>query len=167
MEVDQQEVCSDSQLVVKQIEDSYEARGEKMIIYLKKVRELLENLVWVQVRYVPRAENSQANALGKLATASQEVLDRRILVEHLPKPSININNKEIFPVMTAPSWMDPIWGYLLNGTLPSDSKEVSCKTRENSNFLKKGKMVISVKIQNFSRSRMTKRTSPLESSREI
>ena len=29
MEDDQLEVCSDSQLVVKQIEDSYEARGEK------------------------------------------------------------------------------------------------------------------------------------------
>ena len=29
MEVDELEVCSDSQLVVKQIEDSYEARGEK------------------------------------------------------------------------------------------------------------------------------------------
>ena len=43
----------------------------------------------------------------------------------------------------------------------------ACKTRENSNFLKKDKMVISVKIQNFSRSRMMKRTSPLESSREI
>ena len=42
-----------------------------------------------------------------------------------------------------------------------------CKTRENSNFLKKGKIVISVKIQNFSRSRMTKRTSPLKSSHEI
>ena len=40
-------------------------------------------------------------------------------------------------------------------------------TRENSNFLKKGKMVISVKIQNFSRSQMTRRTSPLESYREI
>ena len=42
-----------------------------------------------------------------------------------------------------------------------------CETQENSNFLKNGKIVISVKIQNFSRSRMTKRTSPLESSREI
>ena len=42
-----------------------------------------------------------------------------------------------------------------------------CKTRENSNFLKKGKMVISVKIQNFSRSRMMKRTSALESFHEI
>ena len=42
-----------------------------------------------------------------------------------------------------------------------------CKTQENSNFLKKGRTVISVKIQNFSRSQMTKRISPLESSREI
>ena len=42
-----------------------------------------------------------------------------------------------------------------------------CKTQENSNFLEKGKIVISVKIQNFSRSRMMKQTSPLESSREI
>ena len=43
----------------------------------------------------------------------------------------------------------------------------SCKTRENSNFLKNGKMVISIEIQNFSRSRIKKRTSLLESSREI
>ena len=42
-----------------------------------------------------------------------------------------------------------------------------CKTRENSNFFKKGKMVILVKIRNFYRSRMTKRTSLLESSHEI
>ena len=43
-----------------------------------------------------------------------------------------------------------------------------CKTREkNSIFLKKGKTVISVKNRKFSRSRMTKRTTPLNSSREI
>ena len=36
MEAGQLEVCSDSQLVVKQIEDSYGAMGEKMILYLKK-----------------------------------------------------------------------------------------------------------------------------------
>ena len=45
MEADQLEVSSDSQLVVKQIEDSYEARGEKMILYLKKVRELLKKFL--------------------------------------------------------------------------------------------------------------------------
>ena len=44
---------------------------------------------------------------------------------------------------------------------------IICKTRENSNFLKKGKLVILVKIRNFFRSRMTKQTSPVESFREI
>ena len=53
------------------------------------------------------------------------------------------------------------------GGQSGDTVKVKCKTRENSNFLKNGKMVISVKIRNFSRSRMTKRTSPLESFREI
>ena len=37
-----------------------------------------------------------------------------------------------------------------------------CKIRENFNFLKKGKMVISAKIRNFYRSQMMKRTSSLE-----
>ena len=70
MEADQLEVSSNSQLVVKQIEDSYEARGEKMILYLKKVQELLKMFIRVQVKHVPRVENSRANALAKLATAS-------------------------------------------------------------------------------------------------
>ena len=47
MEADQLEVSGDSQLVVKQIEDSYEARGEKMILYLKKVRELFKKFIRV------------------------------------------------------------------------------------------------------------------------
>ena len=81
--------------MVKQIEDSYEARGEKMILYLKNVRELLKKFIRVQVKHVPRAENSRADALAKLATASQEDLGRLIPVEHLPKPSVSINNREV------------------------------------------------------------------------
>ena len=42
-----------------------------------------------------------------------------------------------------------------------------CKTRENSNFLKKSKMVISAENPEFSRSRMTKWTFPLKSSHDI
>ena len=92
MEAYQLEVCSDSQLVVKQIEYFYEARGEKMILYLKKVRELLKKFVWVQVRHVLRVENSQADALEKLAIASSEDLDRRIPIKHLPEPLIKRRN---------------------------------------------------------------------------
>ena len=125
MEEDQLEVSSDSQLVVKQIEDSYEARGEKMILYLKKVRELLKKFTRVQVKHVPRAENSRADALVKLATASQEDLGKLIPVEHLPEPSVSIEDGEVSPVMSEPSWIDHIWDYLVDGTLPSDPKEAS------------------------------------------
>ena len=100
MEVDQLKVCSASQLVVKQIEDSYEARGEKMILYLKKVWELLKKFVRVQIRHIPRTENSRADALAKLATASQEDLNRLTPIEHLSEPSIDLNDEEISPVMS-------------------------------------------------------------------
>ena len=64
-EDDQLEVYSDSQLVVKQIEGTYEAKSEMMILYLQKVRNLLKKFVLVQVKHVPRAENSRADALAK------------------------------------------------------------------------------------------------------
>ena len=41
------------------------------------------------------------------------------------------------------------------------------KPKKNSIFLKNGKTVISIENRKFSRSRMTKRTAPLNSSREI
>ena len=112
--------------MVKQIEDSYKARGEKkMIIYLKKVRELLKKFTRVQVRHVPRVENTRADALAKLATTPQEDLDRLIPVEHLLEPSVNIDGEEVSPVMSEPRWMDPIWDYLVDETLPIDPKESS------------------------------------------
>ena len=125
MEVDQLEVCSDSQLVIKQIEDSYEARGGKMILYLKKVWELLKKFIRVQIRHLPRAENSREDALEKLAIASQEDLNRLTPIEHLSKPSVDLNNEDISPVMYEPSWMDPIWDYLIEGLLPNDPNEAS------------------------------------------
>ena len=95
MEVDQLEVCSDSQLVVKQIEDSYEARGEKMILYLKKVWDLLKKFVRVQVRHIPRVENLREDASAKLETASQEDPNKLTHVEHLSEPSVDLNNEEV------------------------------------------------------------------------
>ena len=38
---------------------------------------------------------------------------------------MNVDNEEVSPVMSEPSWMDPIWDYLVDGILPSDPKEAS------------------------------------------
>ena len=96
-----------------------------MILYLEKVRELLKKFTQVQVRHVPRAKNTRADALSKLATTPQEDLDILVPVEHLPKPSVNIDSEEVSPVMSEPSWMDSIWDYLVDGTLLIDPKEAS------------------------------------------
>ena len=105
-----------------------------MILYLKKVRELLRKFVLVQVRHIPRAENSRANALAKLATASQEDLNKLTPVEHLSEPSMDLNNEEVSHVMSESSWMDPIWDYLIEGLLPNDPKEASKLRSKSSRF---------------------------------
>ena len=125
LEVDQLEVYSDSQLVVRQIEDTYEAKSERMILYLRKVRDLLKKFVLVQVKHVPRAENSRADALAKLATASQEDLSMSTPVEYLAEPSIDLYGEVVAQVGSKPTWMEPIWDYIIDGSLPDDPKEAA------------------------------------------
>ena len=96
-----------------------------MILYLKKVWELLKKFVQVQIRHIPRAENSREDALEKLETTSQEDLNRLTPIEHLSEPSVDLTNEKISLVMSKPSWMDPIWDYLIEGLLPNDLKEAS------------------------------------------
>ena len=98
LEVDQLKVCSNSQLVVRQIEDTYEPKSGRMILYLKKVRDLLKNFAMVQVKHIPRAENSRVDALAKLATASQEDLSSSTPVEYLAELSIDLCDVEVAPV---------------------------------------------------------------------
>ena len=66
LEVDQLEVYSDSQLVVRQIEDTYEAKSETMVLYLQKVCDLLKKFVLVQVKHVPSGE-FPSRLLGKIS----------------------------------------------------------------------------------------------------
>ena len=96
-----------------------------MILYPKRVRDLMKNFVLVQVRHFPKTENSRADALAKLATASQEDLSRSTPVEYLTEPSIDLCGMEVSPIGFVPSWMDPIWDYITNGRLPDDPKEAS------------------------------------------
>ena len=94
-----------------------------MILSLKKVRELLKKFILVQARHIPIAENSRADTLAILATASQEDLSRLTPVEYLAEPSIDLYDEEVAPIESKPSWMDPIWDYLIDERLLDDPKE--------------------------------------------
>ena len=85
----------------------------------------MKKFALVQVRHVPRAEKSQADALAKLATTLQEYLSRSTPVEYLAKPSIDLCDVVVAQVGSDPSWMDPIWDYIIDGRLPNDPKEAA------------------------------------------
>ena len=103
-----------------------------MILYLKKVRDLLKKFMQVEVRHIPRAENSRSDALEKLAIASQEDLSRSTFVEYLAEPSIDLCDVEVAQIGSELSWMDPIWDYIINRRLPDDPKEAAkIKTRSS------------------------------------
>ena len=68
---------------------------------------------------------SRVDALAKLATASQEDLSRSTHVEYLVEPSIDLCDMEVAKIGSKPSWMDPIWDYIIDGRLPDDPKEAA------------------------------------------
>ena len=96
-----------------------------MILYLQKIRELLKKFVLVQVKHVPRAENSRADALAKLATALQEDLSNITPVKYLEEPSIDLCDVQVTQIRFEPSWMEPIWDYIIDRSLPDDPKEAA------------------------------------------
>ena len=63
--------------------------------------------------------------MAKLATASQEDLGSSTPVEYMAEPSIDPYSMMVAPVESAPSWMDPIWNYIIDGSLPDDPKEAA------------------------------------------
>ena len=82
------DIYSDSQLVVNQVMGEYQARGLKMVAYLNKTKDLLAQFDKYTLQQVPRDQNSNADALAKLASAKDADTLNIVLVEWLSMPSI-------------------------------------------------------------------------------
>ncbi|KAL0406016.1 UNVERIFIED_CONTAM: hypothetical protein Slati_3915500 [Sesamum latifolium] len=76
---------SDSQLIVKQIEGTFEAKEESMIQYLQQIKELKTSFDHFQVIQIPREENVKADCLSKLASALEDFKTRHITIQYLPE----------------------------------------------------------------------------------
>ncbi|KAK0584674.1 hypothetical protein LWI29_016990 [Acer saccharum] len=120
---DEVEIFSDSQVIVNQVLDEYQARDENMIAYLKLAKELLGRFKEYRIIQIPREENEQADAFAKLASATINIWPRTIPMIHLLQPSI-IKQMEVGAVFgETNSWITPIKEYLINDELPSDPLE--------------------------------------------
>ena len=88
-------IVSDSQLVVNQILMEYQDRGVRMAAYLAKAQELLHALGRYTIRQVPREQNSNADALARLATTRDSELIDVVPVDHLEAPSMKYRRGRI------------------------------------------------------------------------
>ncbi|RVW17418.1 Gypsy retrotransposon integrase-like protein 1 [Vitis vinifera] len=124
-------IYSDSQLVVKHVQEEYEAKDARMARYLVKVRDTLQQFTEWAIEKIKRADNRRADALAGIA-ASLPIKEAILLPIHVQtNPSvseISICNTIEAPQADGQEWMNDITEYIRAGTLPGDLKQAH-KTR--------------------------------------
>ncbi len=61
------EVCSDSQLIVRQLNGQYSVKSESLLPLYKEAKRLISVLGNVIISYIPREKNKEADALANKA----------------------------------------------------------------------------------------------------
>ncbi|XP_058202956.1 uncharacterized protein LOC131317417 [Rhododendron vialii] len=118
-------VYSDSQLVVNQLSEEYEARDDRMHTYLSSAVRLMKNFKAIRVEHIFREHNAHADTFAGLASACSSLGHRSISFNSVDKPSfeLEILNQEVLNIELGPSWMDEIIGYLRDDIFPPDKKD--------------------------------------------
>ena len=81
-------ILSNSQLVVNQINSTYQARDLKMTSYLKKALELKEQFNELNIEQIPRDENSHTDALANLGSTIQVTESKTVPIIYLKWPAV-------------------------------------------------------------------------------
>ena len=68
-------VQGDSQLIIGQVNGTYEAMEERMKKYLNKVKHCIKGFTMAKFHQIPRKENTEANRLARVALADNLVDD--------------------------------------------------------------------------------------------
>nr|CAN61771.1 hypothetical protein VITISV_041899 [Vitis vinifera] len=118
-------VYSDSQLVVRHIQEEYEAKDARMARYLAKVKDTLQQFTEWTVKKIRQTENGRADALAGIA-ASLPIKETILLPIHVQtNPSVaktsTCNTIEATQANDQ-EWTDNIAEYLRTDTLPGDPK---------------------------------------------
>ncbi|KAL0416680.1 UNVERIFIED_CONTAM: hypothetical protein Slati_3499900 [Sesamum latifolium] len=117
----------DSQLIVKQVEGTYEAKEESMIQYLQQITDLKTKFHHFQIIQIPREENAKADSLSKLASTLEDCWIRHITIHYLPEARTPL---AVQPITMGEDWRTPIIKWIEEGLLPENRWEAArLKTR--------------------------------------
>ncbi|XP_060969882.1 uncharacterized protein LOC133037084 [Cannabis sativa] len=117
------EVMSDSELIVNQLNGSYQAKDSKMASYLKIVQDKISRFTKFTINQLPRLENNHADALANLGSSIQIKDGVTIPVVIMQWPATWKPNEDVKSLNEQDNWMTPIMQYLEDGTLPHDKNE--------------------------------------------
>jgi len=124
---------SDSQLIVNEIIDEFQTRGEQLTAYLRKVKSLLDELEHHIVKHIPWEDNHEADSLAKQASMGEESTQGLILVRNQAKPRFEEVHK-VALIEEEETWFTPIIGYLSNSVLPTERNEHQKLLRKASHY---------------------------------
>ena len=111
-------VLGDSQLVMGQVNGTYDAKEGRMKKYLENVLLLVKKFKEANFIQIPREENVEADVLAKEASAS-EPMNEFDEVQYVP----SIDLPEVQQIEDRENWMTPIISYLKDGRLPEGKDE--------------------------------------------
>ncbi|KAM1607153.1 hypothetical protein ACFX1Z_027769 [Malus domestica] len=111
------DIFSYSQLVVNQVTNNFDAKDSSMAAYLAQTQLLLKHFHY-QITQIPKAGNSYADALARLASMVENKIGRKIQVELLAAPSTMA--AEVCNLQQGDSWITPIYRFLAHDTLLND-----------------------------------------------
>ncbi|PKA64790.1 hypothetical protein AXF42_Ash016821 [Apostasia shenzhenica] len=115
MAVKRIQVFSDSQLVVNQVNRTFESKNEVLKKYLQLARSLISQFEDFSLTHIPREENQVADRLAK------EGLPDLRRTQVLERPSFECT--EVSFKEQPPCWMDRILDYLKNGIQPDNKQD--------------------------------------------
>ncbi|KAM2908682.1 hypothetical protein COP2_048166 [Malus domestica] len=111
------DIFSDSQLVVNQVTNNFDTKDSSMVTYLAQTQLLLKHFHY-QITQIPRAANSHADALARVASVVEDEIGRKIQVELLVAPSTIA--AKVCNLQQGDRWITLIYRFLAHGTLPND-----------------------------------------------
>lgn len=96
----------------------FTATNPIMISYVKKLKELFENLKELELKQLPRVENSHADALINSIKPKTKYPNRIFVREKYHHRCLNVNCGR----RTKIYWIDPIKDYIAEGILQDNQK---------------------------------------------
>ncbi|XP_004293030.1 PREDICTED: uncharacterized protein LOC101314059 [Fragaria vesca subsp. vesca] len=109
-----------------EVSGTFEAKEPHLSSYQALAKALLSRFESAMVTQIPRKENSNADALARLATGTRQKGRKKVKVEILDRPSISKTISEIFAITVGPrepTWMDPIIEFIKEGVRPKNRRQ--------------------------------------------